>query len=296
MTGEWLSLQQLRDLNVFVEDPRTARIQFIHFASEGNLEKVKRCLLSGEDVGATDHTGCTALHAAAVGNHFDIVELLLKNGADINARDKNMMTPLLCVIRRKLHDMMRLLLSSGADRTCTDRIHRNALYFAVKSGDIGMVRTFLGEDGCNMSDTLWGWTPLHVAANQGDLTLTRLLCEAGSSIFYLAKDGRIPEQVARDAGHNQVVEYLEEKRLTAPAQLTYQIKSSGINLWIGEQSALDPKFVHDAGYDAMLIFTTTDQQPKRSVLSRWLKDEESIRYMVIIDDRVDDEDQSDLSW
>lgn len=46
----------------------------------------------------------------------------------------------------------------------------------------------------------------------------------------------------------------------------------------------------------MLIFTTTDQQPKRSVLSRWLKDEESIRYMVIIDDRVDDEDQSDLSW
>ena len=54
--------------------------------------------------------------------------------------------------------------------------------------------------------------------------------------------------------------------------------------------------MHDAGYDAMLIFTTTDQQPKRSILSRWMKDDESIRYMVIIDDRVDDEDQTDLSW
>jgi hypothetical protein len=68
--------------------------------------------------------------------------------------------------------MMRLLLSAGADRTISDRTvpplslllkppsdcfsqHRTALYFAVKSGDIGMVRYFLGEDGCNMADKLW---------------------------------------------------------------------------------------------------------------------------------------------
>lgn len=52
---------------------------------------MKRGLLNGDDVNAIDHTGCTALHAAAVSNHFTIVELLLKNGADINARDKNVL-------------------------------------------------------------------------------------------------------------------------------------------------------------------------------------------------------------
>ncbi len=135
-----------------------------------------------------------------------------------------------------------------------------------------------------------------MAANQGDLVLTLLLCGAGSSIFYLAKDGRIPEQVARDSGQQEIVDFLQEKRLSAPAQLTYQIKSLGVNLWIGEQSALDPKFVHDAGFDALLILTTSDDQPKRSVLSRWVKDEESLRYLVLIDDRIDDEDRSDLSW
>jgi ankyrin repeat protein len=77
---------------VFVEDPRGSRIQFIQFAAQGNFENVKRCLLSGEDVNAVDHSGCTALHAAAVANHFKIVELLLKNGADINARDKNVLS------------------------------------------------------------------------------------------------------------------------------------------------------------------------------------------------------------
>lgn len=70
----------------------------------------------------------------------------------------------------------------------------------------------------------------------------------------------------------------------------------GINLWIGEQTALDPKFVHDANFDGLLIFTTSDQQPKRSVLSRWVKDEMKIKHMILVDDRIDDDDSSTLSW
>jgi hypothetical protein len=70
----------------------------------------------------------------------------------------------------------------------------------------------------------------------------------------------------------------------------------GINLWIGEQAALDPKFVHDANFDGLLILTTSDQQPKRSVLSRWVKDEMKIRHMILVDDRIDDDDSSTLSW
>jgi hypothetical protein len=93
-----------------------------------------------------------------------------------------------------------------------------------------------------------------------------------------------------------VAEYLEEKRLVAPAQLTYQIKASGINLWIGEQGALDPKFVHDAGFDGLVVLTTSDQQPKRSLLARWVKDDTKIKSMVLVNDRIDDEDASHLSW
>ena len=53
------------------------------------MDAVKRALLSGEDVNAVDHSGCTAMHAAAVAGHFDVVDLLIKAGGTVDARDKN---------------------------------------------------------------------------------------------------------------------------------------------------------------------------------------------------------------
>ena len=41
--------------------------------------------------------------------------------------------------------------------------------------------------------------------------------------------------MARDAGQVEVAAFLEDKRLTAPAQLVYSIKGSNVNIWIGEQ-------------------------------------------------------------
>jgi hypothetical protein len=58
-----------------------------------------------------------------------------------------------------------------------------------------------------------------------------LLCYPGA----LLQDGRIAEQVARDAGQVEIAKYLQEKRLTAPAQLVYRIEGTNANIWIGEQ-------------------------------------------------------------
>jgi len=294
LTGEWLSLEELREKKVFVEDPRGTRIQFIKLASQGKLDAVKRALLSGEDVNAVDHSGCTAMHAAAVAGHFDVVDLLIKAGGTVDARDKNMMTPMLSCVRRKMHDMMRVLIKAGADKTCTDRINRGGLYFAVKSGDIGMVRNFLKLEGCGQADSLWGWIPLHVAANSGNLQLVELLYEEGSSIFRAAKDGRIPEQVARDAGHIECAEYLRDKRLTAPAQLVYRIEGSNSNIWIGEQDALHPKFIHETGMDAVLLYTSSDKKPKKT--AAWMQSDEKVISSVVVRDGIDDEDETDSSW
>ena len=46
-------------------------------------------LLYGQDIASTDHSGQTALHAAATSESREIIELLLKAGADVNWRDKN---------------------------------------------------------------------------------------------------------------------------------------------------------------------------------------------------------------
>ena len=143
--------------------------------------------MSGEDCNAYDDSGCSALHAAIVESHFDVVDLLILNGSNVDSRDKNMMTPMLSCVGRGLLDGVRHLINHGADKTVSDRIHRNALYFAVKSGSLGMIRQFINPESCNQHDSLWGWTPLHCAANKGDMKVVKLLLDFGASIFMFSK-------------------------------------------------------------------------------------------------------------
>lgn len=172
---------------MFVEDARSQRYEFIKQCSQGLYDKVKLSLMSGEDCNAYDDSGCSALHAAIVESHFDVVDLLILNGSNVDSRDKNMMTPMLSCVGRGLLDGVRHLINHGADKTVSDRIHRNALYFAVKSGSLGMIRQFINPESCNQHDSLWGWTPLHCAANKGDMKVVKLLLDFGASIFMFSK-------------------------------------------------------------------------------------------------------------
>ena len=172
---------------VFVEDARSQRFEFVKQCSQGNYAKVKLGLMSGEDCNSCDDSGVSAIHAAIVESQFDVVDLLVKNGSKVDSRDKNQMTPLLSCVGRGLLDCVRHLVNHGADKTVSDRIHRNGLYYAVKSGSLGMIRQFINAESCNQQDSVWGWTPLHCAANQGDMNVINLLLNTGSSIFIFSK-------------------------------------------------------------------------------------------------------------
>ncbi len=90
--GDWRSLQELREMGVCVEDPLLQKMHFISLAAQGDLSSVQHLLLSGEDPNATDLTGSTALAAAAVNQHEEVIKLLFKAGADVNLPDKNVVT------------------------------------------------------------------------------------------------------------------------------------------------------------------------------------------------------------
>mmetsp|Transcript_8629 Transcript_8629/g.31835 ORF Transcript_8629/g.31835 Transcript_8629/m.31835 type:complete len:457 (+) Transcript_8629:27-1397(+) len=58
-----------------------------HFANNGDLANVKRCLRQGMDPELRNKVGWTPLHAAAAGNAVSIMELLRKEGVDLSATD-----------------------------------------------------------------------------------------------------------------------------------------------------------------------------------------------------------------
>jgi ankyrin repeat protein len=75
------------------------------------------------------------------------------------------------------------LLDQGADRLATDKNGRGALFAAVTNGSEDMVRLLLKRDNCDDADTIWGFTPLHIAANQGNVVILKQLLDFGCSIY-----------------------------------------------------------------------------------------------------------------
>lgn len=53
-----------------------------------------------------------------------------------------------------------------------------------------------------------GWTPLHFAAETGEMTMVEALLAGGADAAIRNKDGETPEDVARDNGAHQVAEVI----------------------------------------------------------------------------------------
>jgi hypothetical protein len=288
----WYSLQELRESGVTIDDPMMAKAELVRLASVGDFNAVKGFLLRGEDPNAQDYTGTTCMHAAAANNHPDIIELLHRAGADVNTRDKNMSSPLISAVTKGNLPIVRQLIEIGADRNVSDKNNRNVLYYAMISGNLKMVNFFCNTKNCNNPEALWGFTPMHTAANLGNLDLTKKLLTYGASIYKKEKQGRTPEDVARETGYLEQAEFLENERYSAPAQLAYSDHDNRVNIWIGEFAALDPHWTTDVGITEVVCLTTPGQKPENDL---WLEDDEQCKHYVFEVD-VNDEDESRGNW
>ncbi len=245
--GQWLSLEQLRELNIFLNDPRLDRLEYVKSAARGSLDDVKKEINKGQVVDAYDHARTSAFHVAAVNGHNEIVDYLISEGAKVDHRDKNLMTPLLSCIFRGRVDMVRKLCKNGASKEITDRKHRGVMYYAAYSGEIVLAKMFMNQHNINKNDQEWGWTPLHVAASTGNMEMVELLLDNKASIYRLSFQEKTPEDVAKDCRHTKVYEHLKEVRLTAPGQVVYTHEATLASIWIGEFSALNAEWITELG-------------------------------------------------
>ena len=95
--------------------------------------------------------GTTPLMIAISNKHYKVVQLLLLQGADINQVivDEGS-TPLIKAIRYGTPKIVTLLISVGAeelDINAQDKWGESALFYAVKQGDIDLVKNLVGHGG-----------------------------------------------------------------------------------------------------------------------------------------------------
>ncbi|GLE09786.1 hypothetical protein PINS_up021642 [Pythium insidiosum] len=91
-----------------------------HFASTGDVAKIKEALARGSDVDAKDEEGRTMLHWAVDRSQREMVELLLAHHATPDVQDTDGMTPLHYAVNCEDEEMAQLLVNGGASADIED--------------------------------------------------------------------------------------------------------------------------------------------------------------------------------
>jgi ankyrin repeat protein len=279
--GNWWSLEELRQQNKFVEDPRLVRSFFTNTCRVGNNDEIEMRLKRGADINSYDAaTHQTGLHFAASNAHIDTMRLLLKYGADLEARDNNQETPFLLAARTGHVEACRFLLQEArASAKVSDRMGRTALTHAIKSMNMDIVELVI-EFCPNMASTdkEWGWTPLHFAAASGSVEMCAMVLERGASVYAYSKKGNsTPLMVAEQNEHELVIQFLKEYIYSQPAQnITPEAK---VAIWLGKKDAAFPVFATDRGFRGILSICDNGVRAKKTL---WLDDEEDVWHKCVM--------------
>ena len=145
----------------------------------GRADRVRELLDEGASPATVSQDGFTPLHLAAFFGHPETVRLLLDRGAEVDPVSDN--------------DLRVRPLNSAA------------------AGGHGKVVALLLEHGAAVDGPEGaGFTPLHVAAENGDVESARLLLAAGANPERHTDDGRSAADMASARGHAGVLALLRQ--------------------------------------------------------------------------------------
>ena len=150
--------------------------------------------------------GNTALVPAVVSDRLDLVDKLVKYGADVNARTDNGYV-LLEAVKESGPAVVVALLSRGANARAADPNGRTGVMFAVKRGDLEMLRSLLMA-GADANACTWdGTRAIHLAFQQDRLDMMNVLLDSGADANTRSETGTLLTD-AVSAGKAELVKLL----------------------------------------------------------------------------------------
>jgi ankyrin repeat protein len=215
----------------------------LHAAIDKGHVKVAQLLLQhNADVNVGDDDDQTPLHLAAKRGDLDTLRSLIDRGADPNVQNKDKETPLFLASRM---DAARLLCEHGTDMKHKNSLGRTPLHGAAENGhyDIALMlldynyqldvnapekdrwtpssltpdHSKLALERCADVDACdnMGWTPLHLASQQGHRELVRLLLEHDADAFARDQEDHTFLDMAWASGHKEIINSRYEDGQTA---------------------------------------------------------------------------------
>jgi glycerophosphodiester phosphodiesterase len=218
------------------------RRQPLHYGALYGLTSVCQAILNflqgpGQDISASrkallsaDFEGFTPLHFALTCNFVPLVRIFLDAldsgyGTGDNAEDddlRSVLGGLLLALRFQYDGIVYLLSGRHIDDTNQRSTNgQTALHIVAQTGRDDYMRLLLKaaskyQNAVDVSETVYGWTPLFFACVAGHLTLVKLLLQAGASQTILDHQGWTAKEHAAFRGHLAIAGTLEMCNMRDP--------------------------------------------------------------------------------
>ncbi|XP_072246214.1 espin-like protein [Leuresthes tenuis] len=179
-------------------------------AANGDLTSLKQLIQKAP--GCVNHQtgiGATPLYLACQEGHLHVVEYLMKDcGADVHLRAHDGMTSLHAAAHMGHRAVVVWLVTcTDVDLSCQDREGATALHFAASRGHYCILEKLL-HMGSKVIKDYWGGTPLHDAAENGELECCKILLANRANPTDQDVDGFTAADLAEYNGHSECARYL----------------------------------------------------------------------------------------
>ncbi|XP_018399546.1 PREDICTED: ankyrin repeat and death domain-containing protein 1A-like isoform X2 [Cyphomyrmex costatus] len=181
----------------------------------------------------TDKKGQTSLHCACAKEHLDAVEVLIGLGANVDAQDNDGNTPLHVATRTRHTGIAQLLLKAGANTELIDAEGFTPLHVAASQGCKGILDSMIQHGADLNKQCKNGNTPLHLACQNNEVETVEILINKGVDLNCLNLRLQSSIHIAAEMGHTDICELL----LAAGANIEQKEQSGRTPLYIAARGS-----------------------------------------------------------
>ncbi|EHH14272.1 hypothetical protein EGK_00165, partial [Macaca mulatta] len=192
------------------QDKDNSGATVLHLAARFGHPEVVNWLLhhGGGDPTAAKDMGALPIHYAAAKGDFPSLRLLVGHYPEgVNAQTKNGATPLYLACQEGHLEVTQYLVQEcGADPHARALDGMTPLHAAAQMGHSPVIVWLVS--GGEISADLWGGTPLHDAAENGELECCQILVVNGAELDVRDRDGYTAADLSDFNGHSHCTRYL----------------------------------------------------------------------------------------
>lgn len=169
-----------------------------------------------------DSDGFAPLHLAVIGGHPQTTQALLQGEnwqgsseakASIRKSIQKSGAVLTLATKANFSVIVQMLVNAGVDINWSDETGETALHVAARFGHDDCAKIILAGSNSQKADLekaekSYAWTPLHVAAVDGSLSIVQLLIEAGAQVLKPDASGWTAKEHAALRGHMEIARAL----------------------------------------------------------------------------------------